>query len=399
MARADVIVAGGLSGNFRNGTQSAHLVETPAGVLYYVYLSGVDNGLYWIKSTDNGISFTDPVMLSGAGLAVVNFAVWYDKDTPGNSGTLIHVAYIESSNDDVLYRNLDTNGDTMSTATTVEAMTSTGTVANCCIAITRAIGGDLYVLYDIDGGTEIGFANSDDVGANWTSTLADTAEGADYFLLAPGFALDTQDIICIFWDRSASEISRKLYDASGDAWAETSIVTSMTAIASSTATPHFSIAVDDANNKIMLIAWNNRDTALADLRFFSIDESTITEGTPVVSNGTDDQTLCAIGIQAVTLDVYAFYGGKSDGSETVGTAIHIYYKISTDDGATWGAETKLTEAAHNFDVLYTSPIFYGDPTAIYLAQTTGIDNLLISAVLPSGGAGGGSPVLGSFVIH
>lgn len=391
MARADIIVAGGLAANFRSGSQSAYKVRTAAAD-YVFYISGVDNNLYWTRSTDYEITWSDPVIVSSTG-AMQGLSVWFDKWTPGNTGDIIHLAYFESNTDDVFYKQLNTATDTLGSEITVFAGASTGSVANTCIAITRAIGGNIYVMFDIDGGTEVGFYRSTDGGGTFGARTG-SVEGADYFLLAPGFAADTQDIICIFWDRSASEISRKLHDDSADGWAEASIVTTMTAIASSTASPHFSITVDDPNNKICLIAWNARDTANADLRFWKIDESSITEGTPVVSNGTDDQTLCALAYESVSGDFYAYYGGKSDGSEVVGTAINIYYKISTDDGATWGSETVISQAARNFDLLFTSPIFDDSATVMYQAQATGIDNLLASAVLPSSGGGSANLLAG-----
>jgi len=397
MARADIMCASVHGTNYRNGTQSGYAVQVGTAVyIFYVENSG---SFVWAKSTDGGITWNDPgVVLSG--VVVQNFTVWPDIWTPGNAGTLIHLAYIENTNDTVFYRALDTSGDTLGTETTIEAITSAGAPASACIALTRAIGGNLYCLYDTDGGTEIGFARSTDVGATWDNTRADTAETADYYLLAPGFAADNQDIICIFWDRSASEISRKLYDNSGDSWSESSISTGMTAISAATATAHFSITVDDANNKILLIAWTNRDTANADLKFWSIDESAITAGTDVVLNGTDDQTMCALAYDSANGDLYAFYGGKSDGTETVGTAINIYYKISTDDGATWGSETQLSQAARNFDALFTSPIFTGDLVAIYLAQqAVANDYILVSAELPSGGGGVAASIFGGLIAH
>lgn len=400
MARADILIGSGISANFRSGSQSAYKVKTVEAV-YVFYISGQDIFIHWVKSTDNEITWSDPVQVNTVAGAVQGLSIWFDKWTPGNTGTLIHIAYFESTSDDVFYRALDTNGDTLGSEITIFAGASTGSIANTCIALTRAIGGNIYCAFDIDGGTETGFYRSTDDGATFgarDNTLA--VEGADYFLLAPGFAADTQDIIMIFWDRSADEISRKIHDDSLNIWGlEASISTGMVDLISTTASPQFSITVDDPNNKILLAAWTNRDTANADLRFWSIDESSITEGTNVVLNSTDDQQMCALAYESVSGDLYCFYGGKSDGSETAGTSINIYYKISTDDGATWGAETKLTETARNFDILFTSPIFATSLTVMYQVQTAGIETLLSSATLPAGGAGGGSPVVGSFVIH
>jgi hypothetical protein len=387
MARADIIIAQASSSH--RSSQSSCIVKTPAGEIYVFFLSGVDTTLYWIMSEDGGITWFDPTPIKNLGTGC--FSVWYDKWTPGNTGTLIHFAYFESSGDDVFYRALDTATFTLGTEATIFAGAGTGSVANTCISITKAIGGNIYCAFDFDGGTETGFYRSTDAGATFGArTDVNEASNTDYYYLAPGFAADTQDIICIYWDRSASELSRKLYDDSGNSWGETSIDTGMTAIASSTCAPQFAITVDDANNKILLVAWTNRDTANADLRFWTIDESAITEGTNVVLNSGDDQQMCAIGLATDTTTLYVFYGGKSDGSESAGGEIQIYYKTSGDAGATWGAETLLTAQSfgRNFDWLVTFPIFTDDFGAFYESQMSGLDTLYFSAVLPSGGGGG-----------
>jgi len=71
--------------------------------------------------------------------------------------------------------------------------------------------------------------------------------------------------------------------------------------------------------------------------------------------------LCAIGIDTDTGYWYVFYGGKSDGSETFLTSINVYYKVSTDAGATWGPETLLTPLIRNIKSLVTTPRFTGQP--------------------------------------
>jgi hypothetical protein len=222
---------------------------------------------------------------------------------------------------------------------------------------------------------------------------------SDYYYLAPGYAADTQDILCIFWDRSASEISRKIYDDSANTWAETSIAASMTALASSTAASNFSIAVDDANNKILLAAWSATDTANADLRFWAIDETTISEKTNVVLNSTDDQGMCAVALATDTTTIYVFYGGKSDGSETFPTAINFYYKTSTDGGTNWGSETRLSTITRSYDYLMTFPVFTGDFGASMEVQLSTIDYIMYSALLPSGGGGVATSIFGGGIIR
>lgn len=147
-------------------------------------------------------------------------------------------------------------------------------------------------------------------------------------------------------------MSRQLYDDSANSWAETSIDATMTEVSTATTFPHFAAAVDLTNSQIILIGWSAVDTANADLRCWTVTESAITAKTEVVLNSTDDQGLCAITIDLQSGWWYAIYGGKSDGSETWGTSVNLYYKVSKDSGATWGPETQLTTFQSTITALF-----------------------------------------------
>jgi len=123
------------------------------------------------------------------------------------------------------------------------------------------------------------------------------------------------------------------------------------------------------------------------LRFWAIDESAITEGTNVVLNSGDDQQMCVLSLATDTTTFYCFYGGKSDGSETAGGTINIYYKTSTDAGTTWGSETLLNENGGIFDYLAAPMIITGDFGALYQFNAASIDVLYFSAIFPSSGQG------------
>jgi hypothetical protein len=162
--------------------------------------------------------------------------------------------------------------------------------------------------------------------------------------------------MCFFWDFSANEISRKLYDDSANSWAESSISGSMTELGNYR---NFAAAVDLTNSQNILVAWSGVDTGNADLRCWKVTEGAITEVTNVVLNSTDDQGLCAIAIDVNTNYWYVFYAGKSDGSETWSTSLNVYYKVSQDAGTTWGAETKLSSFPAGLKMLYCTPRFTG----------------------------------------
>lgn len=365
-SRADILVAQTTGLVQFNGGGINYIVQTPAGVLYFVY---VDTGsdVAFRKSSNGGLTWTNPTVVFAG--TVTALSIWYDRWSDISAG-LIHCVYAESVNDDILYRTINTeSSDALSTQTSIFAGASTATGG--WLSVTRARGGNVYCYGCIDAGAEGGFyrlPNANVPNGAWDAarTNPEALATTDQAILVPGFAADNQDIMCIFWDASANEISRYVHDDSGNSWAETSIATSMTDQAATVAFPHFDAAVDIANSQIILVAWSAIDTANADLRCWTITESAITETTTnVVLNSTDDQGLAAITLDTVTGYWWVFYGGKSDGSETFLTSINIYCKCSQDSGATWGPETLLTTAANDITWLVTCPRYFGPPIVAY----------------------------------
>lgn len=338
-----------------------YLVQTPNRVLYLIFVDNASD-VKFIKSTDGGMSWSAATTVYTG--TVTQLSIWYDRWSDIAAG-LIHCAWSDSGTDLMYYRSIDTeNSDALSTQTTIFTGVSV-TTSGCSVSITRARGGNLYCRAIVDAGAEGGFFRSTDVGATWGSrTDIEALATTDQAILLPGWAADNQDIMVFFWDASTNEISRVLYDDSADTWAETSIAVSMTDTLATTAFPCFAAAVDIANSRNLLVAWTIVDTLNADLRCWYVTESAITEVTNVVLNSTDDQGLCAIGIDTVTNEWYVFYAGKSDGSETWTTDLRIYFKVSKDSGTTWGAETLAMPSGDNRPVnskhwLVTCPRFVG----------------------------------------
>lgn len=362
--RADILVNNATQ-VLAKGAGTRYLIQTPTGVLYHVFIDpGSD--VYFRKSVDFGLTWTVATQVFSGN--AISLSVWYDRWS-GIAAGLIHCAYTETGANDTLYRTINTeSSDALSTQTTIFAGASAVTTGSF-LSISRARGGNVYCRTQIDAGVEGGFfrlPNANVPNGAWDAARTINEAGAtlDMMLLLPGFAADNQDMIAIFWDASANEISRQLYDDSGNAWAETSISTGMVEVSSATTFPHFAAAVDLTNSQIILVAWNGVDTANADLLCWTVTESAITAKTDVVTNGTDDQGLCSITIDLVTGWWYALYGGKSDGSETWGTAVNLYYKVSKDSGTTWGDESLLSTLSSNLSALFGLPRCFIDSPII-----------------------------------
>lgn len=370
-ARADVLVAQttGILQHSGGGTQ--YTVQTPAGVRYCIYVDTASDVVFR-KSTDGGLTW-GPITAVFAG-TVVALSVFYDR-WAGLSTDLIHIAYTESGGSDTLYRTIDAaSSDALSTQTTIFAGTSTA--AGGALSIARARGGNVYCKTMIDAGAEGGFyrlPNANVPNGAWDAARTNTEalSTQDMFILAPGFAADNQDMLCIFWDISANQVSRYVYDDSANTWAETIFSGTFTEQVAATSFPHFALTIDLANNQLIVVVWNAIDGASADLTCWTVTESAITAKTDVVANGTDDQALAGICLDLQTGYWWVFYAGKSDGSENWLTSVNIYCKVSTDQGATWGPETRMTNVARDISWLITEPRLYlGRPTVIFNNDAT-----------------------------
>jgi hypothetical protein len=254
-----------------NGAGTNYLIHANNGSMYLVYFDDLSDVVF-VKSTD-GVTWSNPTLVfAGTG---TNLSVWYDRWS-NISADLIHCAYTESATDDTLYRTINTgSSDALSTQTVIFAGASTASGGH--LSITRAVGGNVYCKTVIDAGAEGGFyrlANANVPNGAWDAarTVDEAIATTDMMILAPDYdAADNQDIMAIFWDASANEISRKLYDDSANTWSETSIATSMTEQAATTSFPHFAIAPDISNTRHILVAWSGVDILNADLRCWTVD--------------------------------------------------------------------------------------------------------------------------------
>lgn len=342
-----------------NGAGINSLIETPSGVLYLVYVDSRSD-VAFKKSLDKGLTWSAPTVVYAG--TVTNLAVWYDRWS-GLASDYIHCVYTDSGNGDTAYCTINAgSADALSTATNVFLGGTTAPGGH--LSVTRSRGGNVYCKTVIDAGAEGGFyklLNANFPNGAWEAALTvdEAIATTDQMILLPGFAADNNDILAVFWDASANELSRKIYDDSANTWAEASISGSMTDVVATTTFPHFAAFVDLTNSQIVVAAWSAVDTLNADLRCWKITEGAITEVTNVVLNSTDDQGFCALGLATDTGWWYCFYAGKSDGSETIATAVNLYLKISKDGGTTWGDETKLTSRAYSVQMPITAPRFTG----------------------------------------
>jgi len=336
MADTTVYINGGNDMQYENLRIGPVWID--ATTAYVIFLDGNSTPVY-VKTSDGGASWSGITTISI--FASRKLSIWYDRWTPGDTGTIIHMAWVDNAQHYIKYRTLDTDGDSLGTERTVFSGASfeTGGWNTAMIDIVKARGGNLYVGFWGDSDGEFGFYRSTDAGVNWTSR-AQLADGnaVDKILLMPGDATDNQDIWCVYWDGSASEISRKIYDNSGDSWNERSISGGMI---DSVFYFQMSASPRHSDNHVILAAWSIVDDSTADLKVWDIGGGRdITAKTDIITNQAETAGVAVL-IDQQTDDIYVAYmvGGTWEATADV-----VYVK-STDGGANWSAEQTYSEAA------------------------------------------------------
>lgn len=326
------------------------LVFTTPLIGYQFYLDG-DGVFGYSKTTDGGATWGAQVDVDGAGATTtVAFDVWFDKWTPGDTGTLIHCWWFDVTNDVVRWRTLDSNGDTLGTVRTVLTGASAVAGRGAFVSGTKTRSGYLYCAFDLDAGAERGLHRSVDSGTTWSANLSTTFVEAtlDTCLLFPASGTgDNNDCWAVYYDASATALTLKLWDSSaGSATESATIQTHTDGATDLTGQFGFAATVRHSDGHIILVAQSGRDAAGGTDQVFDItDTSTITTKTAIVSSG-DDHYYPQVFIDQNTGALRVAYNGKRDGSETLDTATNVYYTVSTDGGTTWSAgDTAYREGA------------------------------------------------------
>ena len=255
---------------------------------------------------------------------IVNFGIWYDRWTPGDTtGNNIYVAYAARVTDVLYFDYLDTSTDLQAwpgaTRDTIAALGGQNPDDGKA-SITRATDGDLYVA--AAGSTLQDVWRSTDLGATaWTLTtgtdpLNNSFEQSSLMPLPDGDILITY-LDCVSCSGSIPgtyNIRSQIYDDDGTpTWvgASDTLVSSIT-LSSIDWAPYWGASINKTTGDIYLAISNNpyNTGGGADIETHFYDESlgTWTQKTDVITNSVDGLTDAAITIDECNGDIYAVYG-------------------------------------------------------------------------------------------
>ena len=344
---ADVSVDGTISTSTARGSRSLVYATDLIGYMFYIDQDGVFG---YSKTTDGGATWGAQVNVdSGAATTVLAFDVWFEQWTPGDTGTKIHCWWFDTTADDVIWRTLDTNGDTLGTQRVVFAGATSVVGRGVFVSGTKTVSGYLYVAYDIDAGAERGLQRSTDSGTNWSANLSTTFVEATLdtcFLYPASGTGDNNDCWALYYDASATALTLKLWDSSAASATESSTIQTHTdGNVDLTGQFGFAGAIRPSDGHLIVAAHSLRDNASTTLQVFDCtDTSTIATKTAITTNIDDNYWPQVFIDDAGT--IYVAYVGKRDGTETLDVTAKVYYTKSTDGGTTWtSGDTAYMEGA------------------------------------------------------
>lgn len=298
-----------------------------------------DEDLTFFRTTDSGENWSKTIIETTP--LTKHLAVWFDQETPGDLGTLLHLAFLTFTPDEVRYRTVDIADGSLGTLRTVDSSITATLAWQNRICITKTKSGNLIVAFETE--VDLECYRSDDDGATWTdrADVYETAGQFDFCLLFPANTADDDDACALFWDRSADAISTKMYDESANTWTETAILSS---IIDDLFWVNMDGSVLHSNQTILCAVHSDADTATDDLRTFIITPNSISSPgiDTTTANVATDQTgsaQCCVFINQQNDEVYIAYlkGG------TWLTAVDVVYHISTDGMSTWGSEQAYSQ--------------------------------------------------------
>ena len=342
---ADIDIDNSIFIAFNESVQPRSLVWINSGT-GYVFYPDSDQSFVCKKTINGGSTWSAPVNIDSNNLE--KFGIWYDGWTRGITGSNIHVCFLETVSDQIIYRTLNIGTDTFGDNQIVfdgASASTTESWGDHCLSITKARGGNLYVGGWIDNSGEKGFWRSTDGGSTW-SARSDVTSGNNVaeIQLLPASGTDGNDIWCIYDKSSQAEgigsVFLRVYDDSANSWDWNLIVNNGTDV-ETTSFFHFDSTTRNSDDHGLLVL-NNRNTSIAgSYNFYDIvGAGSIVEKTPVVTAESD--LLPHVGIMINQQNDYIFVTYFSGTPLSMGS---IIYKESRDDGDSWIGPGLVSETA------------------------------------------------------
>ncbi len=330
-------------------TAASHLGGSPRTVFInqntgYAFYRDSTGACVYSKTTDGGATWGAAVTVDSQ-TDCISIAVWYDQWTPGDTGTRIHIATIDTSVDDIWYSSFNTANDTFDNTifniSDNAAYGGTLTAGTNYVSITKSTTGALYAA-TLDGSDSIVMqctANCT-TDANWVENSPTFTLGNDPPILLPQAS---GAVMLLQWDISADDLQHKIFN--GTSWDANWTTIEANAADNTTYDAAFGAAIDPSTFDVYLAAADDIATLGGsddDIKVWRYSAGAWSARTDVVTDSAcAGVSNCGITGAKIARDpntdyLYVLYSAQS----TPGTAAsaNVYWKYSTDGGSTWSAE-------------------------------------------------------------
>ena len=321
---------------------SPKTVFTSQSIGYAFYVNSGGECSY-SKTTDGGASWGTAVTVDSQ-TDCTSIAVWYDQWTPGDLGTRIHVATIDTGVDDIWYRSFNTAGDTFDN--TIFNISDNATYAGTLVAganfvsITKSTTGALYAATtDASDSIVMRCTATCTTDGNWSENSPTFALGIDPPILLPQAS---GAIMLLQWDVSADDLQHKIF--SGSTWDLSWTTIEANAADNTTYDASFGAVIDPSSFEVYLVAADDQVTLGTDddVKVWRYSGGSWSARTDVVTNSVcAGVSNCGVTGAKIAWDettgyLYVIYTAQS----TAGTATtgNVYWKYSTDSGLNWSSE-------------------------------------------------------------
>lgn len=305
----------------------------------------MDNGadLQSLYTDDGGATWSATEVVAGN---VKRLTCFYDKELPTDTGTTVHVAWLDVDAGAGYYVAVDAADGTVGTVRTFDGaltVVATDTLNRLTICKNRA--GNLVIV----GSTQVdefAYKSSDQFATSPTS-IAEPIEAAnqeDWVMLHAANTGDGNDVALFFHDRSSNAISVKMYDDSANTWTETAIAGG---VADTIQYRGFDCVMRHSDGKIIIVAHNNPAASSNDLVAYEINPNSIASpGVTSLTNVFTNAANILVGLMINQQNGYLYAGVAVSGTWL--TTMSVQYYLSTDGGSTWGSAQTYSDTDRDY---------------------------------------------------
>lgn len=335
------------SGMHRSTSSNTVFISDSIGYLFYISDGNANGGTCsYTKTTNGGITWSSPIAVGPINGSCIHVSIWYDRWTPGDNGTFIHIAMADTEHDNVSYNALNTSTDTLLLSASSPTLVIDGTSLSpleTLTSITKATDGKLYTATgttDTKGAHVYSCDSICNSSENWSTVdiagIILSEESAPTLLPQPN-----GDIIILQYNKDESRIESNIWNSTEESW--TGWETALSTVNIDTTSGYrgaFSAVINHASYDVYLAAVNHEGIIGEDdddIKTAVYSNATWVEKTDIITNGTSNIssiTDVVLGINTSNGTVYALYQGNSNGTEESVTN-NIYYKSSTNNMSTW----------------------------------------------------------------